>query len=291
MNKIGFVGIGKMGLPIACNLLKAGYAVTVCDPDREALQIFTKSGGRYEESLGRLVANCDIIFLCLPDFRETEEVMYGPEGILAQAPAGKLVIDLGSGNPYKTERIAQKAEEKGVSYVDAPVDGDSREAAAGTLTIMVGGSYAAYEKIENVLSKIARKIIYMGASGAGHKAKLIHTVIYWAHLAVLSEAMALGVKAGLEPEQILTVINAGAAESHVSGHCGSHIIKNNGRTEDTVMMDHQYMENILAMETQTQTTLPLMGLVSQLIVAAKNRGLAAGNISAVLKLYEELARI
>lgn len=291
MNKIGFVGIGNMGLPIACNLLKEGYAVTVCDPNREALQFFTKRGGRYEASLGRLAAHCDIIFLCLPDSRETEEVMHGPEGILAQPPAGKLVIDLGGGDPYSTERIAQTAEAKGVSYLDASVDGGIGEAAAGTLTIMVGGSYAAYEKIEDVLNKIARKIFYMGTSGTGHKARLIHTIINWAHLAVLCEAIVLGVKAGLEPEQILTVINAGAAESQISSRYGSLIIKNNGNAEDIVMMDHQYMEHILAMETQTQTTLPLVGLVSQLMVAAKSRGLSAGDISAVLKLYAELARI
>lgn len=292
MNKVGFVGIGKMGMAIACNLLKNGYEVTASDLNWEAIQFFTKKGGRYEESLGRLVAHCDIIFLCLPSFRETEEVMQGPEGILAEVSAGKIVIDLGSGNPYKTEMIAQEAEGKGVSYLDAPVDGGIREAAAGTLTIMVGGSYAAYDKIKKVLEKIGRKIFYMGTSGTGHKTKLIHAVISWTNLVVFCEAMVLGVKAGLEPDQILTVINAGAAKSYVSRQYGSRIIKNNDNNdENALIMDHQYLENILMMETKTQATLPLVGLVSQLIVAAKNKGLSAGNISAVLKLYEELARI
>ena len=291
MNKVGFVGIGKMGMPIACNLLKNGYEVTASDLNWEAIQSFTKKGGRYEESLGRLVAHCDIIFLCLPSFRETEEVMQDPEGILAEVSAGKIVIDLGSGNPYKTEMIAQEAEGKEVSYLDAPVEGGVKDAAAGTLTIMVGGSYAAYEKIRNVLETIGRQIFYMGTSGMGHKTKLVHAVISCTNLVVLCEAVVLGVKAGLEPDQILTVINAGAAKSYVSRQYGSRIIKNNDNDENALIMDPQYLENILMMETKTQATLPLVGLVSQLIVAAKNKGLSAGNISAVLKLYEELARI
>ncbi len=291
MNKVGFVGIGKMGMPIACNLLKDGYEVTASDLNWEAIQFFTKKGGRYEESLGRLVAHCDTIFLCLPSFRETEEVMRGPEGILAEVSASKIVIDLGSGNPYKTEMIAQEAEGNKVSYLDAPIEGSVKDAAAGTLTIMVGGSYAAYEKIKNVLEKIGRQIFYMGTSGTGHKTKLIHAVISWTNLVVFCEAMVLGVKAGLEPDQILTVINAGAAKSYVSRQYGAHIIKNNDNNENALIMDHPYLENILMMETKTQATLPLIGLVSQLIVAAKNKGLSAGNISAVLKLYEELARI
>ena len=291
MNKIGFVGIGKMGMPIACNLLKDGYEVTACDLDWEALQLFTKRGGRQEESLGRLVARCDTVFLCLPGFRETEQVMQGPEGILAEVSASKIVVDLGSGDPYKTGLIAKEAEGNRASYLDAPIEGSVKDAAAGTLTIMVGGPYAAYEEIKDVLDKIGRQIFYMGTSGTGHKTRLVHTLISWTNLVVLCEAMVLGVKAGLEPDQILTVINAGAAESYVSRRYGPQIIKDNDNNENTLIMDRQYLENILMMETETRATLPLVGLVSQFIVAAKSMGLSPGNISAVLKLYEEMARI
>ncbi len=121
--------------------------------------------------------------------------------------------------------------------------------------------------------------------------RLVHTVISWANLVVLCEAMVLGVKAGLEPEQILTVINAGAAESYVSRRCGPLIIKDNDSNENTLSIDRQQLENILTMETETRTTLPLAGLVSQFIVAATNMGLCPGDISAVLKPYEEMVRI
>lgn len=211
--------------------------------------------------------------------------------MLSRSNPGKVVVDLGVNNPLRTERIAREADKRGVSYLDAPISqtvGGNEECG---VSVMVGGSFAAYGKIKPVLEKIGNQVIYVGTSGMGHKAKVISSIISMANQAILCEAMVLGVKAGMKPEQIMDVINSGAAESFVSRWEGERNFKGNRREseEDRMKIANPLWEIAREMGRQAKVSLPVMGMVSQVYVAASTLSLAALEICSVIKPYEMMA--
>lgn len=218
---VGFVGLGNMGSQMAVRLRDAGYTVLGYDV---RLGLAEKLGLEAASTLAA-VCEADTVLLSLPDSRVIEAAVMGAEGILAAARPGLLVADLSTANPSSTRKLQALMAAKGAEYVDAAVSGGTAGAAAGTLTIMTGGSPSAVERVRPILSLLGKRIYHMGGPGSGHATKAVNNFLNGITLAATAEAMIVGVKAGLDPTQLLEVLNASSGRSYATEFRFPRIIK------------------------------------------------------------------
>ena len=202
---IGFVGLGNMGGRITRRLVDAGLAVLGSDP---APGRADACGAVAASSLVDLAARADIVFLSLPDSRVVEWVVESPEGLLAHARKGQIIVDLSTAAASSTIRLAQRFAERGASFIDAGISGGAAAAAKGTLTLMVGGDKAVADQLQSLFAHFSTKVVYMGASGAGHTTKLLNNFLNAISLSATAEVMVAGKKAGLDLQKLLEVLNS-----------------------------------------------------------------------------------
>ena len=204
--KIGFVGLGNMGGPMALNLLKAGHALVVHDVRQESAVQHLERGAKWAASPRDAARESELVLTSLPGPREVEAVALGPNGIIHGAVAGTIFADLSTNSPTVMRKLYTAFKAKGVHVLDAPVSGGVWGAQRGTLQLMVGGDEAIFREVKSVLQACGDKVGYMGAIGAGSIAKLVHNMIGIATRAIFAEGFTLGVKAGVKPEAILEAI-------------------------------------------------------------------------------------
>lgn len=219
---VAVIGLGNMGGRIARRLVASGFDVYGYDirPDR-AREIGINAVG----SVADACRQAGVILMSLPHSRAVEQVVLGEDGILASARPGTIVADLTTADPVSTRRLHQLLAEREITLIDTPVSGGPLGAEAGTLTIIAGGSEAALEKLRPVFAAFSRHIFHMGEIGNGHAAKAVNNFLNFMNLAATAEAMVVGVKAGLDPEKLLNVINASSGKNWASEHRFPHIIK------------------------------------------------------------------
>lgn len=208
---IGFIGLGAMGLPMARHLLHAGYPLHVHNRSNEVLDLLSSEGAHRCGSPEEIARLSDIILLSLPDSQAVESVVQGPRGLLAAEITGKILIDLSSSRPESTRRLARLWARSGGDMLDAPVSGGPAGAAAGTLSIMVGGERDVLERCRPVLETLGSRIFHIGEVGSGHTMKAVNNLLFGTLMVASCEAVALGAKAGLDPAKMIEVI------SHSSG--------------------------------------------------------------------------
>jgi 3-hydroxyisobutyrate dehydrogenase len=207
---IGFIGIGNMGLGMATNILKAGYATNVFDVREEVLKPLLDAGASRSDTIRDLATKSDIILSSLPGPKEVEEVALGKDGIIEGIKSGAVYIDLSSSSPTLIRRIYECFKEKGASVMDAPVSGGPPLANSGNLALMVGGDKDVFERCEDLLNVIGGKITYTGGIGNGSICKLLHNCMGFGFQTIVAEGFTLGVKAGVDPEVLLKVVKDGA---------------------------------------------------------------------------------
>jgi 3-hydroxyisobutyrate dehydrogenase len=208
---VGFIGLGKMGLPMSTRLAQEGYPVAGFDISESARTALVEAGGSAALSIGDAVSGADIVILMLPNSVIVESVMRSPEFVDATV-AGTLIIDMSSSDPMKTKELASVARERGVRMVDAPVSGGVSGARGGTLTIMAGGDSDDIERAAPVLSQLGR-LTHVGPVGSGHAIKALNNLLSATHLWVTSEAMLVGERFGLDPRVMLSVFNGSSGRS------------------------------------------------------------------------------
>ena len=207
--RIGFIGLGPMGRGMALSLLRAGHHLTVKgNRDRAPVEELLAAGAAEAESPAAMAAACGIVHLCLPNSRSVEAVVRGEDGILAGAREGLVVIDCTTADPVSTAALAEEMAERGVTLVDAPLGRTPKEAEAGTLDTMVGCAPEVFERVRPVIECWAGNINHLGPVGSGHRMKLVMNFISMGYAALYAEALALGVKGGLTPEAVRTVIGS-----------------------------------------------------------------------------------
>jgi 3-hydroxyisobutyrate dehydrogenase len=290
--KIGFIGLGVMGKSMAINIIKNGHNIKVTDLNKEAVKELKEMGA--EECLNGAEAadGSDIVFTSLPNSQIVESVVTGKGGILETAKKGMIYVDLSSITPKVIQSIAKKAKEKGVKVLDAPVSGGSAGAQKGTLTIMVGGDEESFNKVLPVLNCIGKKVFHVGDVGAGDTLKLVNNLLLGVNMVAASEALALGVKAGLKPEIMYEIISQSSGSSYaLTAKYNNFIAK--GNFAPGFAIDLQYKDLQLAVDTAKDLKMPLLmgNQAQQLYEVARAKGLGMEDISAVLKLYEELGNI
>ena len=211
--KLGFVGLGAMGRPMAINLIGAGHELVVCDTDESRTAILAQRGAEVASSPRETADQSDIVLSCLPSVKAAEAVALGDDGVIGGSRATGFVNMSTTGSPYSRATAAKLADE-GKAFLDAPISGGPPGAEAATLGIMCSGDKASFEAVQAALEAISGKTVYLGEQpGAAQTMKLVNNIISFGNLSVALEAMTLGAKAGLDPEQMIDVINSSSGQN------------------------------------------------------------------------------
>ncbi len=292
--KIGFIGLGNMGGPMALNLLKAGHSLAVYDARREAAEPQLAAGARWAESPAAAAADCEVVMTSLPGPKEIEEVALGEGGIMSGLARGAIYADLSTNSPAVIRRLNAAFKAKGIEVLDAPVSGGIPGARNATLAVMVGGDRAAFDTIKPALDAIGDKVSYIGASGAGSVAKLVHNMIAICSTQLLAEAFTMGVKAGVAPEALLKVVQDGAYGQGMllAGTMPKMVFRGNF---DRVTFALKLARKDLGLATEVgrelNVPMPLASLVEQDFLAALANGLGEKDSTAAVTVQENRAGV
>jgi len=292
MKNIAFIGLGAMGKPMAANIAKANYCLKVFDLATIAVEEMVALGAIAATSPCEAALDCDIIFMSLPNAAIVGSVVTADNGVLAGSHPGQVIIDLSSVTPGHTKKMAALAATKGVEYLDAPVSGGVAGAIAGTLTIMIGGELAVFERCQEILQVIGKKLYHVGAVGAGDTLKLVNNMLLGINMAGVAEALTLGVKAGLDPKIMLEVIGVSSGRSYaLEAKVPNFVLK--GNFEPGFAIDLQYKDLEMATQTAKELGIPVMltTLAQQVYETARASNLGRKDISAIITVLEKLADV
>jgi 3-hydroxyisobutyrate dehydrogenase-like beta-hydroxyacid dehydrogenase len=285
--KIGFVGLGTMGRPMALNLLKSGAELVVYVRKPECFKNFEEKGAIVTTGLSDLAAT-DILFLCLPNSGVVKNVLFGRDGLADRLHSGQIVVDFGTSKFNETTEIAQRLAEKHVSFLDAPISGMAARAAEGTLTVMCGGERSVFEKVRPFFTCVGNKILYMGGTGTGQMTKLINQLLFDINTAALAEVLPLAVKMGLDPQEVEQVINSGTGRSYASEFFMPRILKNN--FSEGYSLKNAYKDLVSAAELSAEHSIPLPVLhaATTTYQMALLEGYGDSDKGAMIRVFEKL---
>ncbi len=285
--KIGFVGLGQMGRPIAHNLLRSGADLLVNDRDDRWFGEFRDKGGSGTTDSAKL-AGVDTLFLCLPNTQVVQSVLLGPNGIVDRLHQGQTVVDLSTIDYQATTEIGRLLEAKGVAFLDAPISGMEARAIDGTLTVMCGGPREAFARVEPMLDQIGNKILYMGPTGSGQLTKLINQLLFDINAAALGEVLPMAVKMGLDAELIGEVVNSGTGRSYASEFFIPRVLR--GHFSDGYPMSHAYKDLVTGSELGAKqcVPMPVLAAATATYQTALLRGHGAQDKGAMIRVFEEL---
>jgi len=290
-DRIGFIGLGIMGKPMARNLLKAGYPLTVWNRSQPAIEELVGDGASPGSSPEDVAHQSDVIITIVTDSPDVEKVALGPKGIIEGGRPGLVHIDMSTISPAVTRRIASRLAEKGVEMLDAPVSGGDTGAQAGTLSIMVGGKEETFQRCRPIFEVLGRTIVHCGPNGAGQTVKLCNQIVVALNNLAMCEALVFATKAGVDTRRMLEAVGAGAASSWALLNLAPRVLARDFRPGFKVA--HQQKDLRLALETAEQQAVPLPGtsLVHQLFAAIEAEGLGAEGTQALVKALEKLASV
>jgi 2-hydroxymethylglutarate dehydrogenase len=290
--RVGFIGIGAMGKPMAANILNAGFGLVVYDVSADAVKELASLGAGSAATPQELAQLVDVVITMLPNGASVEQVLLGKQGIFAGARAGFAIIDMSSVSPGFTRKMAKLAEEREIGYLDAPVSGGVKGATEGTLTIMLGGTAELFSRYRPLLEVMGKKIYHVGEVGAGDSVKIVNNLLLGINMTAAAEAFALGTKLGLDPQVLFDVISVSSGNSYaLTAKIPNFIFKRNFAPGFAV--DLQYKDLELATQTAKELKVPLMltNIAQQVFEQARAKGLGREDISSVIKLLEEMLAI
>jgi 2-hydroxy-3-oxopropionate reductase len=288
--RIGFVGLGIMGRPMVRNLMKAGYEVTVHNRSRAAVDELVAEGAHVATSPRDVAAATDVFISMVPDSPDVEAVYAGPGGAFEAVRPGWLAIDMSSISPIVARELAAKAAAGGAQMLDAPVSGGDKGAIAGTLSIMVGGDAAAFQRALPILQAMGKTIVHVGDAGAGQVAKVANQVVVALVIEAVSEGLVLGAKAGVDPARIVEVLQGGLASTRVLEMRQANMLGGHFEPGFRVRLHLKDLANALALARQTGVVLPATALVEQQMEALKVAGRAELDHSSLITILEDAAR-
>ncbi len=287
--RIGYIGLGLMGKPMARNLMEAGYPLIVHNRSRASVNELAADGAIAATSPREVASASDIVFTNLPDSPDVEQVVLGPDGIIEGCRPGMIYIDNSSIKPETTRKIATALEEIGVSAIDAPVSGGDTGAKAGTLAIMVGGSRDIFEELMPVFQAIGKTITYVGESGAGQVAKACNQIMVAAQMTAMAELLMLAKKSNVDPRQVIEAIKGGAAQCWTMDVKPQRLFSGQRNPGFKAYMMHKDLGIVLDTARAYGIPLPAAAVNMQLYNAMLQMGMSDLDNSAVLGVYEVLA--
>jgi 3-hydroxyisobutyrate dehydrogenase len=286
--RIGFIGTGIMGGPMAYNLLKAGYPLTVYTRTKSKAQKLLDQGAVWAKSPAQAARDVDVVITCVTDTPDVEQVLLGADGVVETATNGLICVDMSTISPAATKKMAQTLAAKGITLIDAPISGGEIGAIEAKLSIMVGGPEEAITKVRPILEVMGRTVTHCGPVGSGQMTKLVNQVMVIHTIMSISEGLALAEKAGLDLETTLKVTCAGAAGSHSLKALGPKIIA--GDLKPAFMVDLQQKDLRLVLEYAEQLNQPLPGvaLAKQLLAVLQAQGRGSDGTHALVDVIRQL---
>ncbi|WKA60537.1 2-hydroxy-3-oxopropionate reductase [Planococcus shenhongbingii] len=291
MKKIGFIGLGIMGKPMAANLLSKGYEVTVNDLNEAAVQSLVELGANRAESAKVIGESCEVVITMLPANKHVQQVVLGENGVLSGAEPGTVIIDMSSITPVVSKEIAALALEKGVEMMDAPVSGGEPKAIDGTLAIMVGGKEEVFEQVKDVLYAMGSEVTLVGGNGSGTTAKLANQVIVNLNIAAMSEALVLASKAGIDVEKMYKAIRGGLAGSAVLDAKVPLILDRNFVAGGRIDINMKDITNVIDTAHEIGVPMPLSSQLLEIFHALKVDGKSADDHGGIVQYFEKLSNV
>ncbi len=290
MQKIGFIGIGIMGKPMAKNLINAGYSVVAYDLNKEALEEIISYGAKRASSCKEAVSKCDIIITMLPNSPDVKKVVLGKEGVIEGVKKGQILIDMSSIAPLITQEIAKELYGKGVEMLDAPVSGGQEKAQSGTLAIMVGGKEEIFKKCKDILEVMGKPTL-VGDIGAGQTTKLVNQVIVAINIAGVAEGLLLGKKAGVDPQRIFEAIKGGLAGSQCLTDKAPRMFQGKYEPGFRIKLHVKDLNNVLETSRELHTAMPLCAQVMEMMQTLMADGHSEIDHGGLALFYEKMNEI
>jgi 2-hydroxy-3-oxopropionate reductase len=288
---IGYIGLGVMGNACANNLLKAGYNLYIYARRPEQMQGLIQAGALPSTSPQSLAQNCDIIFTNVSDTSDVQQVILGEQGVMLGAKAGSVVVDMSTISPSASRQIAAALAEQNIEMLDAPVSGGSQGAIDGTLSIMVGGKAAVFQRVLPVLQVMGKNIVHIGDSGAGQVAKACNQIIVTQTLAAIAEAFTLATAAGVDAGKVRQALLGGFAGSRMLDVHGQRMLTRNYTPGFKAQLHQKDMHIVQQFAAEQGIDLPSTDLVTGYINALVEAGLGEQDSAAMATLFEQKAGV
>lgn len=272
MTRIGFIGLGIMGGPMAANLVAAGYDVIGYNRSRAGVDRLVQQGGRAAGSVGETVRDADVVITMLPDSPDVETVVLGEDGVLAHAEKGTLIIDCSTIRPEVSTRVAEAGHERGVQVLDAPVSGGEPKAIDGTLSIMAGGGTSAFESARPVLETMGTTVVHVGSAASGQIVKAANQLLVAGNIGLVAEALVFLEAHGVDAESGREVLAGGLAGSAVLDAKGAKMLAREFEPGFRTELHHKDLGIVQSAAREAGVAIPLGSLVGQLVAAANQQG-------------------
>lgn len=283
---VGLVGLGAMGLGMAQSLRRAGHAPHVFDLRREVAQDFARDGGTACETLAELGARCDVVVSVVVNAAQTESVLFGDDGVAARMRPGSLFVMCSTVDPNWSVALESRLARLGILYLDAPISGGAAKAASGQITMMTAGTPEAYARAGGTLDAMAAKVYRLGdKAGAGSKVKIINQLLAGVHIAAAAEAMALGLREGVDPAALYEVITHSAGNSWMFENRMAHVLASDYTPLSAVDIFVKDLGLVLDVARASKFPLPLSSTAHQMFMQASTAGFAREDDSAVIKIF------
>lgn len=286
--KIGFIGLGIMGLPMAKNLLKAGFTVVANNRSRKAVEELVALGAEEARTNREVAQRSEVVITMLPDTPDVQEVLFGKEGVLEGARPGSIVVDMSTISPKASAEMAKTFRGKGVHMLDAPVSGGQKGAVDGTLSIMVGGDADIFAKCMPIFNALGKTVTLVGPNGAGETVKLCNQVICALNIVSMCEGMRLCRKAGVEVSKMVDVVSGGLGASNILTNLAPKILKEDMAPGFKLRLQQKDIRLALQLAEELKLPLPASGLAHQIFRIAESKGMGDNGTQALIKAYELL---
>ncbi len=289
MTTVAFIGLGIMGVPMASNLVRAGFDVVGYNKPEAAVQRLVANGGRGAGSVAEAVTEADVIITMLPDSPDVEQVALGEDGVLVHAKPGALYLDMSSIRPDVSARVGEEGRARGIRVLDAPVSGGEQGAIEASLSVMVGGAAEDFEAARPVLDAVAGTVVHVGPSGSGQTVKAANQLIVAGTIELVAEAIVFLEAYGVDTEAAVKVLAGGLAGNRILDRKASGMLAREFAPGFRIDLHHKDMGIVLAAAREAGVVLPLGAIVAQLVAAVRAQGHGSLDHSALLKGVEQLS--
>jgi len=289
--KIGFIGLGIMGKPMAKNILKAGYELVVTTHKQAVIDEMVAAGAKGAANGKEVAAQCDVVITMLPNSPNVRDAVLGKNGVLEGAKAGLVLIDMSSIDPVESRKIGEAIAAKGVEMLDAPVSGGEPKAIDGTLSVMVGGKKDLFDKYAPLLKTMAGSVVYVGGLGSGNVAKLANQIVVACNIAAVAEALTFAKKAGTDPKLVFEAIKGGLAGSTVMNAKAPMMLERNFKPGFRIELHIKDLNNALNAAHAISAPVPLTGQVMEMMQVLKADEHQKEDHSSLVKFYEKISNV
>jgi len=289
MTTVGFIGLGIMGGPMSANLVKAGFDVVGYDITRPNVDALVEQGGKGASSVADAVRDADVVITMLPNHPQVEQVVFGEDGVLANASSGTLLIDMSTIRPETSVAVAKAGGERGIAVLDAPVSGGEAGAKQAALSIMVGGNEADFASAKPLFDAVGKTIVHVGAHGAGQVVKAANQLVVGGTYALVSEAIVLLEASGVDPKAGMDVLAGGLAASRILDLKRDSMIAREFKPGFRIDLHHKDMGIVTSAAREAGVVLPVGALVAQLMASALAVGDGGLDHSGLLRGVERLS--